>query len=208
MAALGSARLRRPSAGVRGQIYLGGPGLARGYLNRPGLSADAFVPHPFSQEPGARLYKTGDLAYYLSDGRVVCLGRIDGQVKVRGYRIELGEIEAALRNHPQVREAAVLVREDSPGDPRLVAYVVPEQGPCPTASMLRDSLEKKLPGYMVPSAYVSLDALPLAPNRKLDRRRLPPPDGAGRLKDGNLAAPRDEMELELTRIWTDVLGVQ
>ena len=161
--------------GVPGEVYLGGHGLARGYLHRPELTAEQFMPHPFSDEPGARLYKTGDLARYLPDGNLQFLGRVDHQVKLHGFRIEPGEIEAGLEQHPAVRQAVVLAREEEPGDTRLVAYVVPRQEPPPTSSALRSFLQQKLPSYMVPSAFVLVNALPLTPNGKLDRRALPAP---------------------------------
>ena len=156
-------------------MYIGGAGVARGYLNRPELTAEKFIPDPFSAEPGARLYKTGDLARYLPDGNIEFLGRADHQVKIRGFRIELGEIEAALGQHPAVREAVVLAREDAPGEKRLVAYVVAERGSADATSCVAFCRDK-LPDYMVPAVFVLLDALPLMPNGKIDRRALPAPD--------------------------------
>ena len=146
--------------GVPGELYIGGVGLARGYLNRPELTAEKFIPHPFSTEPEARLYKTGDLVRYLPDGNLEFLGRLDHQVKIRGFRIELGEIEAVLGQHPAVHQAVVLAQEDTPGDARLVAYVVPQQEPLPTSSALRSFLQQKLPDYMVPAVFVSLIDVP------------------------------------------------
>ncbi|MGH6832626.1 MAG: non-ribosomal peptide synthetase, partial [Methyloceanibacter sp.] len=173
--------------GAPGELYIGGIGLARGYLNRPDLTAEKFVPNPFSTQPGARLYKSGDLARYLPDGNIEFLGRIDGQVKIRGFRIELGEIETVLSQQPAVREAVVLAREEVENpkseiqNPKslekwLVAYVVPDRDRSPSPSELRSSLKEKLPDYMIPSTFVFLDALPLTPNGKLDRRALPVPD--------------------------------
>ncbi|MFB2982742.1 amino acid adenylation domain-containing protein, partial [Microseira sp. BLCC-F43] len=194
--------------GVPGELHIGGAGLARGYLNRPELTGEKFINHPFSQEPGARLYKTGDLARYLPDGNIEFLGRIDYQVKVRGYRIELGEIERVLEQHPSVRQAVVLAREDEAGDKRLVAYIVAKQEQPSPADELRGFLKQKLPEYMVPNAFVFLDALPLTPNGKLDRRALPAPDQTRPESEANFVVPRDDLELQLTLIWEKVLGIQ
>ena len=163
--------------GVAGELYLGGVQLARGYLNRADLTAERFIPDPFSADAGSRLYKTGDLVKYLPDGNVEYLGRLDHQVKIRGFRIELGEIENALLQHPGVREAVVLAREDSPGDRRLVGYIGSIESDL-SASLLREHLLDKLPGYMIPAAFVLLETLPLSANGKIDRKALPAPDGA------------------------------
>jgi amino acid adenylation domain-containing protein len=160
--------------GVVGEIYVGGAGVARGYLNRPELTAQRFVPDPFSAESSARMYKSGDLGRWRADGTIEYLGRNDDQVKIRGYRIELGEIEAALRQYPAVAEAVVLAREDEPGEKRLVGYVVARVGAAPSAEVLREHLLGVLPQYMVPSAFVVLEGLPLTGNGKLDRRRISP----------------------------------
>jgi len=194
--------------GVSGELYIGGAGLARGYLNRPELTAEKFIPNPFSEEPGARLYKTGDLARYLPDGNIEFLGRVDHQVKIRGFRIELEEIESALGQHPAVREAVVLAPEDASGERRLVAYVVAEREPLPTIAELRSFLKEKLPEYMVPALFVPLDALPLMPNGKVDRRALPAPDRTRPELEKVFVAPRDDLELQLTRIWEEILGVR
>ena len=154
---------------VAGELYIGGPGLAHGYLNRPKLTAGKFIGNPFSDDPGARLYRTGDMARYLADGNIEFLGRIDDQVKVRGFRIELGEIEAVMRQCPGVQEAAVIVREDQPGDQRLVAYFVACAGIAPSSERLGAYLQAKLPDYMLPAAYVPLPQLPLNANGKVDR---------------------------------------
>jgi thioesterase domain-containing protein/acyl carrier protein len=193
--------------GVPGEVHIGGVGLARGYLNRSDLTAERFIPHPFSDEPGARLYKTGDLARYLPDGNLEFLGRLDSQVKIRGFRIEVGEIEAVLRQHPAVSQAIVVAWGDGPGDTRLVAYVVPNQERASTTHELRTFLREKLPDYMVPSAYVMLDALPLNPSGKVDRLALPVPDKARPELEGTFVAPRTPLEFTIAEIWQDVLGM-
>ncbi|HET7231280.1 MAG TPA: amino acid adenylation domain-containing protein, partial [Longimicrobium sp.] len=198
---LGAALLPLP-AGVPGELYLGGRGLARGYLGRPGLTAERFVPDPFSGERGARLYRTGDRARWRADGTLEYLGRVDAQVKVRGFRIELGEVEAAVRRHDRVRECVVVVREDAPGDRRLVAYIVGEV----EAEALRAHLRRSLPEYMVPSAFVFLDALPLTPNGKLDRKALPAPELAS--AEERYVAPRTPAEEVLAGIWAEVLRLE
>src|SRR5690349_8262013 len=194
--------------GVPGELYISGFGLARGYLERPDLTAESFVPDPFSDEPGARLYRTGDLARYLPDGNFDFLGRRDQQVKVRGYRIELGEIENVLARHHAVREAVVTVREDVPGDQRLVAYVVAEDDHDQNASALRDHLREALPDYMTPSSFVFLDALPLTTNGKVDRRALPAPDGARPDGEVDYVAPRTPVEEVLAGIWAELLSLE
>ncbi len=193
--------------GASGELHVGGVGLTYGYLNRAELTAASFIPNPFSNEPGARLYRTGDLVRYRPDGDIEYLGRGDHQVKVRGFRIELGEIEAALNQHPAVREAVVLAREDGPGNRRLVAYLVCVNGTTPSISELHDFLQRKLPAYMAPAAYIWLEALPLTPNGKIDRRALPSPDPAGRESDEDYVAPRTPIEEILAGIWARVLGV-
>ena len=195
--------------GVPGELYIGGAGLARGYLNRPELTAQKFIANPLSHEPKARLYKTGDLARYRSDGNIEYLGRIDHQVKGRGFRIELGEIEAVLSQHPVVQQSVVIVREDIPGNQQLVAYLVPhkEQAP-PTASELRHFLKQQLPEYMVPSAFVQLEALPLTPNGKIDRRVLPAPDTTRPFGEKGYVAPQTPVEEMVAGIWAQVLAVK
>ncbi|WP_414753961.1 amino acid adenylation domain-containing protein [Anabaena sp. CCY 9910] len=193
--------------GVPGELHIGGIGLARGYLNRPELTQQKFIPHPFSHEPAARLYKTGDLARYLSDGNIEYLGRIDHQVKLRGFRIELGEIEALLSQHPGVIQNILIIREDIPGSQRLVAYTVANPDQIPTISELRQFLKERLPEYMVPSAFVMLDTLPLTPNGKVDRRALPAPESRLELAV-NFVAPRTPQEDKLAAIWADVLRLQ
>ncbi|WP_054467261.1 phosphopantetheine-binding protein [Planktothricoides sp. SR001] len=191
--------------GIPGEIHIGGAGLAREYLNRPETTEEKFIPNPFTKEPGSRLYKTGDLARYLPDGNIEFLGRIDNQVKIRGFRIELGEIEAALLQHPNIEESLVLAREDIPGDKRLVAYIVPTQEEVPTLDSLRHFLKQKLPNYMVPAAFVVLEAFPLTPNGKIDRRALPVPDLLGQNSENTHVAPRNSLEQKLAEIWGKVL---
>jgi amino acid adenylation domain-containing protein len=198
------ARMNPVPVGVAGELHVGGVQLARGYHNRPALTAERFVPDPFSAEPGARLYKTGDLARHLPDGEIEFLGRADQQVKVRGFRIELGEVEGALKRHPSVRDAAAVVREDRPGDRRLVAYVA-ARGALAVGE-LREFLKESLPEYMVPSAFVTLEALPLDSNGKVDRKALPAPGGGE--YDGEFVAARTPVEEILASIWASVLGLK
>jgi amino acid adenylation domain-containing protein len=198
--------------GVPGELHIGGAGLARGYLNRPELTAEKFIPNPFSTEPKARLYKTGDLARWLPTGEVECLGRIDHQVKVRGYRIELGEIEATLLQHQAVEEAAVIVREDQPGERVLVSYFVPTTGTVEDAYQaipeLRQFLKSRLPDFMVPPLFMPLAAMPLTPNGKVDRKALPKPDAIRRELEANYIAPRNELEQQIADIWTQILNLE
>ncbi len=193
--------------GVVGEMFVGGSGVARGYLNRPGLTADRFGPDPIGDAAGARLYRSGDLARRRPDGELEYVGRTDHQVKIRGYRIELGEIEASLARHEQVRESVLLVREDRPGDPRLVAYVVPRTVPGPSSSELRQHLKRTLPDYMVPAVFVALPALPLTENGKVDRRALPAPGGARPDLDGAFVPPRNAVEEQVAAIWANVLDL-
>ena len=194
--------------GVDGEICLGGAGVGLGYLRRPVLTAERFVPDPFGGEAGARMYKTGDLGRYLPDGSIQFLGRLDQQrqVKMRGHRIELGEIEAVLSSHAAVEHAVVLLREDRPGDPYLAAYIVPVQGQRFAASELRSFLRAKLPDYMVPAAFVALEALPMTAVGKLDWRSLPPPDWTRDEAEGTFVAPRTSVERRLVEILANVLG--
>jgi amino acid adenylation domain-containing protein len=188
--------------GAPGELYIGGAGVARGYLNRPELTDERFLADPFSDIPGVRMYKTGDLARYLPDGNLVFLGRNDHQVKIRGFRIEPGEIEARLAEHPDVREAVVMARDDGHGGLRLVAYVVGDAD----AGTLRQFLSGRLPEYMVPAAFVALTSLPLTPNGKLDRRALPAPDGEAFAREA-YEAPQGGVEEMMAAIWSELLGV-
>ncbi|MGM0887833.1 MAG: non-ribosomal peptide synthase/polyketide synthase [Bacillota bacterium] len=185
--------------GVAGELYLGGVGLARGYFNRPELTAERFIPHPFKE--GERLYRTGDLVRYLNDSNLEYIGRIDNQVKIRGFRIELGEIEAVLHNHSSVKEAVVLVREDHPGDKRLVAYVVGEGN----TGEWREHLKTQLPNYMVPAYFVEMEAMPLTPNSKIDRKALLALDGQSMSVD--IVSPRTPVEELIASVWSQVLGM-
>lgn len=194
--------------GIAGELHIGGDGLARGYLNRPGLTADSYRPDAFSDRPGARLYRTGDLARRLADGTIDFLGRIDHQVKIRGYRIELGDIEAALCQQPGVKQAIVLAREDLPGDKRLIAYLLTSTEPAPSADELRTRLKASLPDYMLPAAFVFLDAMPLTPNGKINRKALPAPDLARPELNAEFAAPRNELENSIAEIWRQALRLE
>ncbi|HET7488909.1 MAG TPA: amino acid adenylation domain-containing protein [Acidimicrobiales bacterium] len=198
--------LRPVPVGVPGELHIGGAGVAHGYLGRPGLTAERFVPHPFDDTPGARVYKTGDLVRWSDDGSVEFLGRLDHQVKVRGFRVELGEVEAALESQPGVRAAVVAAGADAQGTTRLVAYVVPGADP-PTTTELRHRLQLTLPAYMVPSLFVTLDAFPLTPNGKVDRKALPPPTATRPELLSAFVPPRTPAERTLAAVWGEVLGV-
>jgi amino acid adenylation domain-containing protein len=201
------AALNPVPIGVAGELHIGGVGLARGYLKKPELTREKFISDPFSPEPGARLYKTGDLARYRPDGAIEYLGRLDHQVKVRGFRIELGEIESVLAQHPDVDTTVVVVREDH-GDKRLVAYVVSRQGTSPTDSALREYLGERLPEHMVPLTFVRLETLPLNANGKIDRRALPAPETFKGDSSSHFLPPRDAVEQLLVRHWEAVLKVR
>jgi amino acid adenylation domain-containing protein len=193
--------------GVSGELHIGGLGLARGYLNAPELTQKAFIPHPFSANPQARLYKTGDLARYLSDGTIEFLGRTDDQVKVRGFRIELGEIEAALDRHPNVKQSAVVLRDGQGTLQQLVAYIVPVTTETSLESV-REFVRSQLPDYMVPTFFIPLESLPLTANGKLDRRALPQPDVSQISSSVAYVAPRNEVEEKLAEIWIQILQVE
>jgi acyl-coenzyme A synthetase/AMP-(fatty) acid ligase/acyl carrier protein len=193
--------------GVAGELHIGGDGLARGYLPRPELTAEKFVPHPYSAEPGARLYRTGDLVRYQADGNIEFLQRMDQQVKVRGFRVELGEIETSLNQYWAIVESVVVARKNASGDTRLIAYIVPEEGVEPTSSEMWTFLQEKLPSYMLPSAFVTIKELPLTPNGKVDRRALPLPEQLGDEVRANFIAPRTVMEEAVAEIWRQTLGI-
>ncbi|HEU0077052.1 MAG TPA: non-ribosomal peptide synthetase, partial [Longimicrobiaceae bacterium] len=191
-------------AGIAGELCIGGPAVARGYLDRPELTADRFVPDPFSGEPGARLYRSGDRVRRRPDGLLEFVGRMDAQVKIRGFRVEPGEVEAVLAGHPSVREAVVVVRPSPSGEPRLVGYVTARDDAPLAASELRGWLRERLPDHLVPGALAVLETLPLTPHGKVDRRALPAPDD---LAPGEAyAAPRTPTEEVLAGIWAEVLG--
>ncbi|BAZ20915.1 amino acid adenylation domain-containing protein [Kalymmatonema gypsitolerans NIES-4073] len=193
--------------GVPGEMYIGGAGVTRGYLNRPELTAERFIPNPFSNKPNARLYKSGDLARYLPNGDIEYLGRIDHQVKIRGFRIELGEIEALITQYPAVRETVVVVRSDSVDSQQIVAYVVPSEQTL-VIPELRGFLELKLPNYMIPATFVTLEALPLTPNGKVDRKALPAPDTARPELEALYQPPQTEVEKTIADIWQEILQVE
>ncbi|MEH1767282.1 MAG: amino acid adenylation domain-containing protein [Nostoc sp.] len=194
--------------GVPGELYIGGDGLARGYLNQPELTAEKFISNPFSNKLAARLYKTGDLARYLPNGEIEYIGRIDHQVKIRGFRIELPEIEARLTQHPTIREAVVVVREDVSGDKWLVAYLVCEHELIPTLSELRSFLKENLPDYMVPTAFVPMKALPLTPNGKVDRQALPVPDNLRPQLEATYIKPQTDLEKAIAAVWQKALKLE
>ncbi len=189
--------------GVAGELWVGGAGVARGYVNRSDETAERFLPDPFSDRPGARIYRTGDRARFLPDGSVEFLGRVDQQLKIRGFRVEPGEIEATLLRHPDVRQAAVVAAGDA-DDLRLVAYVA--AAPQPTGEELRTFLGEWLPEYMIP-VFATVDALPLTPSGKIDRNALPDP-AAARVPGGDYVAPRNEVEREIAEIWQELLGLE
>ncbi|MCP5207228.1 MAG: amino acid adenylation domain-containing protein [Hahellaceae bacterium] len=204
------AHLNPQPIGIPGELHIGGVGLARGYLNRPDLTAEKFIANPFSKDSASRLYKTGDLCRYREDGNIEFLGRIDHQVKIRGFRVELGEIESVLREHSAVHDVLVMARDDLSGQPggekQLVAYVVKNASEEADGQQLRDFLKAKLPDYMVPAAVVVLDAFPLTPNEKIDRKALPLPNLSGK-QQANHLPPRNEIERMIARVWQACLGI-
>jgi len=202
------AHLQPVPIGVAGEIFVGGAGVARGYHQRPGLTAEKFIPDPFCEISGGRLYRTGDKGKYLPNGNIEFMGRLDHQVKLRGFRIEMGEIESNLTAHPQIEQAAVIVREDTPGDKRLVAYFTLCTQEAPDRSDLRGFLLEKLPDYMIPNAFIALEKIPLTPNGKVDRKTLPQPDENDYGAQDAFVAPRNANEEKMTSIWADVLGLE
>jgi len=196
--------LQPAPVGVAGELCVGGICVGRGYLGRPELSAEKFIPNPFSDDPAATLYRTGDLARYRPDGNIEFLGRIDHQVKLRGYRIELGEIEAVLSQHPAVRQTVVILREDRPGDKRLVAYLLGEA----TGTDWRAYLASELPPYMIPAAFVTLEAFPLLPSGKVNRKALPEPEALPARRKAPLVLPETELEQLIAAIWRETLQVE
>lgn len=201
-------QLRPVPIWVAGELYIAGAGLARGYINRPDLTAEKFIPHPYSVEPGARMYKTGDLGRFCAGGEMEFLGRVDHQVKVRGNRIELGEIEAVLKQRAEIENAVVILREDAPGDKRLVAYLVAGRGMEINTKDLWPALRERLPEHMIPAAFVVLKKLPVTPTGKIDRAALPRPTQTRSESEKSFVAPRDEMEGKLAQIWQSTLGLQ
>ncbi|HEU5226475.1 MAG TPA: non-ribosomal peptide synthetase, partial [Ktedonobacteraceae bacterium] len=202
-------QLQPVPVGVVGELYIGGTGLARGYLFKPELTATSFIPHPFSEQPGARLYRTGDLVRYLPDQSLEFWGRVDFQVKVRGYRIELGAIEAILQAYPNVGDVVVVLHEESKARKYLVAYLVilkQEEG-VPTVQQLQTYLREQLPDHMIPTSFVFLPSLPISTNGKVDRKMLPPPDRSQPTGEAHIA-PRSQMEQALAQIWQEVLGLK
>ena len=195
-------------AGVPGELHIGGVQLARGYWRRPDLTADRFIPNPYSHDQGDRLYRTGDLTRFREDGSIEFLGRIDHQVKIRGYRIELGEIEAQIRQFNGTQDVLVMAREDIPGDKRIVAYVVADSAPEFVTGELHQYLSTQMPEYMIPAAFVVLEELPLLANGKVDRTRLPAPDALPHHRTQDYVEPRNEMERSLAAIFAEVLGVE
>ncbi|ATB48289.1 non-ribosomal peptide synthetase [Corallococcus macrosporus] len=202
------AALRPVPVGIPGELYVGGAQVTRGYLRRPDLTAERYVPDPYSLTPGARMYRTGDKVRWLEDGRVEFIGRTDFQVKVRGFRVEPGEVAGVLRAHPGLRDAVVVAREDAPGDKRLVAYAVPAEAPGPETAALRAYLQERLPAHMVPSALVVLEALPLTANGKVDWRALPAPEASARDSSPDYEAPASPLEETLASVWAQVLRVE
>jgi acyl carrier protein len=201
------SKLEPVPVGIPGELYIGGLGLARGYRDAPDITAAKFIASPFLRGSNERLYRTGDQARWLPDGRIDCLGRIDHQVKVRGFRIELGEVETALSECAEVKQCVVVVRQDTPGEKRVVAYVVPHEGHVLQPARIRRKLREHLPEYMVPAAVVRLSALPMTPNGKVDRLALPPPGDEAPAGPIGSVTPRNRLELQLTAIWEQVLGV-
>jgi len=202
--------LRQVPIGEIGELYIGGASLSRGYLHRLDLTAERFIPHPFSDEPGAHLYRTGDLARFLQDGQIAFLGRADTQIKIRGYRIEPDEIVSVLNSHPAIVTSVVAATttEESAGDKRLVAYIVPARGAQVSVTALQELLRTRLPDYMIPVAFVTLEALPLTPNGKVDRAALPALDATNILRVAAPATPRTPFEERIAEIVATTLRIK
>jgi amino acid adenylation domain-containing protein len=202
------ANLQPVPVGVPGELLIGGIGVASGYLNQPELTAERFIPDTFSAASGARMYRTGDVCRFLPDGNLEFRGRVDNQVKIRSFRVELGEVESILGAHPRLRDVAVLAHELIPGEKRLIAYYVASEEPAPAPGELGAYLKERLPEYMVPSVFIKLDAMPLTPNGKVDRRALPVPNLSQVAPDEDYLAPRNEIEARLVKVWEGVLGMR
>jgi amino acid adenylation domain-containing protein len=200
-------RLQLCPIGVPGEICVAGPGLARGYLRRPERTEEKFIPNPFAAATGERLYRSGDLGRFRADGEIEYLGRIDQQVKIRGHRVELGEIEGVLAQHPAVSECAVVARQETPGDLRLIAYLVPRGVTAPPDPELRDFLKRSLPAHMLPSRFIPIERLPLTPSGKVDRQALPSPAGRSHEREEGFVPPRDPTERAVAEIWGQILGL-
>ena len=194
--------------GVPGELYIGGDGLATGYLNRPELTKEKFIPNPFDQDSKSRLYRSGDLVRYRTNGDIEFIGRRDNQIKLRGFRIELGEIENIIKQHPDIHELAAVLREDIPGDKRIVVYFVAKPDKMLDASDIRAFIRNKVPEYMVPSAFVPMDQLPLTQNGKIDRRALPAPDRSQMTHQESYLPPRDTLEIQIAKTWEKALGIR
>jgi len=194
--------------GIPGELYIGGPGLARGYLRRPDITAERFLPHPFSKKIGARLYKTGDLVRYRADSTIEFLGRLDAQVKIRGFRIELGEIDAVVAQHPNTKECATILYKDASGEKRLVTYLVAHEQTEDIVQNINRYLKELLPEYMLPSAVLCIPTLPLTPNGKFDWRSLPPPDRQSMAVRETSVSPRNALETSLAKIWSEVMDIE
>jgi amino acid adenylation domain-containing protein len=200
--------LRQLPVGTPGELYIGGVGLSRGYRSRPELTAERFVPNPFSTQSGSRLYRTGDIAYFLPDGQIAFIGRSDDQVKIRGYRIEPNEIASVLDRHPMVQASVVVAREDTPGEKRLVAYVMPKEDGQLTDKVLREFLLATVPEYMIPAGFYRLDSVPLNASGKIDRNALPLPARANQLSDEDYIAPRTQVESHMASILATLLRLE
>ena len=200
-----NSELQPVPVGYPGELFIGGDGLAKGYFNLPEMTSEKFLPDPFSPKPGARMYRTGDLVQQTGNGKLEFLNRVDSQVKIRGFRIELGEIESALSQYPSMNDNVVIVREDTPGDKRLIAYIVKKENQNTDIAQLRQYMKTKVPDYMVPSAFVFIDQFPLTPNGKIDRKVLPAPFEAEENSTKEYIEPQTEIEKKLAAIWSEVL---